>query len=143
MAQYQLGCLYGEGDGIQQNFPEALKWFESAADQGDIYSIFVIGRGYYEGDKLVGGKKNHAKALEYMEEFINGFRGPDGMIIVTEKNDESLVASALRMLQALYRFGRGTAVDVERANALLQEATLFGDPDAAAVARVLSGVYRR
>jgi TPR repeat protein len=34
-AQYSLGVAYYNGDGVTQNYAEAIKWFELAANQGD------------------------------------------------------------------------------------------------------------
>ncbi|WP_419636494.1 tetratricopeptide repeat protein, partial [Thiolapillus sp.] len=33
-AQYALGVLYDNGQGVGQNFKEAMKWFRKAAEQG-------------------------------------------------------------------------------------------------------------
>ena len=34
MGQFNLGGMYRDGRGVQQNYAEALKWFRKAADQG-------------------------------------------------------------------------------------------------------------
>ena len=33
-AQYNLGWMYDEGEGVEQDFKEAVKWYQKAADQG-------------------------------------------------------------------------------------------------------------
>ena len=33
-AQYNLGCCYQEGDGINADYYKAVKWYRKAADQG-------------------------------------------------------------------------------------------------------------
>ena len=33
-AQYNLGVCYYNGDGVDQNYTEAVKWLSKAADQG-------------------------------------------------------------------------------------------------------------
>ena len=33
-AYYNLGWLYANGEGVEQNFKEAVKWYQKAADQG-------------------------------------------------------------------------------------------------------------
>ena len=35
-AQYNLACLYARGEGVPQNPTWAIKWFQRAADQGDL-----------------------------------------------------------------------------------------------------------
>ena len=34
-AQYNLGVMYEIGQGVTEDFGEALKWYRKAADQGD------------------------------------------------------------------------------------------------------------
>lgn len=34
-AQYNLGTLYRDGEGVEQSDAEAVKWFRRAAEQGD------------------------------------------------------------------------------------------------------------
>jgi TPR repeat protein len=34
VAQFNLGLMYEEGDGVAQDDDEAAKWFQQAADQG-------------------------------------------------------------------------------------------------------------
>ena len=35
-AQYQLGCCYYEGDGVEQNYEQAVYWWTKSAEQGNI-----------------------------------------------------------------------------------------------------------
>ncbi|MCA6070689.1 MAG: sel1 repeat family protein [Endomicrobium sp.] len=35
-AQNNLGAMYDKGEGVQQNYNEALKWYRKAADQGHV-----------------------------------------------------------------------------------------------------------
>ena len=32
--QYNLGIMYGKGNGVQQDYAEAVRWYRLAADQG-------------------------------------------------------------------------------------------------------------
>ncbi len=48
-AQFNLGYLYDKGQGVRQNFVEAMRWFRKAADQGDAISQFTIGTMYEVG----------------------------------------------------------------------------------------------
>lgn len=36
-AQYMVGMMYAEGDGVGRNEEEAVRWFQEAADQGHAY----------------------------------------------------------------------------------------------------------
>ena len=56
-AQRMLGAIYEKGVQVDQNYSEAAHWYEMAAEQGDAYSQFDIGRlydiptGQTDGDK--------------------------------------------------------------------------------------------
>ncbi|CAB4433379.1 unnamed protein product [Rhizophagus irregularis] len=56
-------CLYN-GKGIEKNLPEALKYFEQAADNGFKVAMYNAGKLYYNGD---GVEKNKEKAIKYMK----------------------------------------------------------------------------
>ena len=43
-AQYQLGCMYRYGQGVEQSIEEAAKWFQKAADQGNADAYFQFGQ---------------------------------------------------------------------------------------------------
>ena len=50
-AQYNLGVMHANGQGVPQNYAEAAKWYRLAADQGDapaqsnIGGLYALGRG--------------------------------------------------------------------------------------------------
>lgn len=48
-AQFNLGVLYGNGQGIPQNFQEALGWLRLAAEQGEAKSQHILGSMYQSG----------------------------------------------------------------------------------------------
>ena len=48
-AQTNLGVMYESGQGVEQDFKEALKWYQKAAEQGDASGQTYRGRMYYEG----------------------------------------------------------------------------------------------
>src|SRR5581483_8392387 len=43
-AQYVLGLLYLDGDGVEQSTEEALRWLRKAAKQGDVNAQLVVAR---------------------------------------------------------------------------------------------------
>lgn len=47
-AQVQLGNLYKEGQGVEQNYKEAMKWYQKAAEQGTSDAQHAIGGMYYD-----------------------------------------------------------------------------------------------
>jgi TPR repeat protein len=42
-AQYNLGVMYADGDGVPENGAEAVKWFRKAAAQGDADAQYNLG----------------------------------------------------------------------------------------------------
>jgi TPR repeat protein len=48
-AQYNLGVAYANGQGVAQNYAEAIKWFRKAADQGDAHAQYGLGVAYAKG----------------------------------------------------------------------------------------------
>jgi TPR repeat protein len=49
-AQFNLGVMYDNGDGIPENDAEAVKWYRKAADQGAAYAQFNLGNSYDNGE---------------------------------------------------------------------------------------------
>jgi uncharacterized protein len=48
-AQFYLGQFYSNGDGVEQSYKEAAKWFRRAADQGDDEAQEALGSAYFFG----------------------------------------------------------------------------------------------
>jgi len=49
-AQHNLGCVFRDGEGVDQNHKTAVRWFQQAADQGDASAMLDLGK-QYEGGK--------------------------------------------------------------------------------------------
>ena len=48
-AQFNLGLMYDNGQGVPQDYSEAVKWYRLAADQGDAYAQNNLGVMYAKG----------------------------------------------------------------------------------------------
>ncbi len=48
-AQYLLGRIYSEGEGVAKNDAEGIKWYRLAANNGDVVSQLVLGTMYVNG----------------------------------------------------------------------------------------------
>ena len=48
-AQYDLGVMYDEGDGVPENDVEAVRWFRLAAEQGNALAQYNLGLMYANG----------------------------------------------------------------------------------------------
>jgi len=90
-AQYQLGTLYAEGKGVDQNDATAAIWFERAAEHGDAAAQYNLGASYAEG---LGVRKDDAEAARWFRR-------------AAEQN----MAFAQLNLGMLYASGRGVAQD--------------------------------
>ena len=63
-AQYDLGCVYYDGDGVERNYDEALKWYRVAAAQNHNSGLCDVGFCYRNGH---GVEQDYAKAIEAFE----------------------------------------------------------------------------
>jgi len=60
-AQYNLGLMYVLGEGVEQDFKEAVKWYQKAADQGDAIAQSNLGLMYQKGQGVEQDFKEAAK----------------------------------------------------------------------------------
>jgi len=51
-AQYSLGVMYHDGDGVTENASAAVKWYRKAAEQGDTRAQFWLGLMYDDGEGI-------------------------------------------------------------------------------------------
>ena len=61
-AQFNLGVMYDNGEGVPENDAEALRWFRLAAEQGEASTQFNLGVMYAIGE---GVPENDAEALRW------------------------------------------------------------------------------
>ena len=60
LAQYNLGVMYRDGQGMPQNYAEAMKWFRLAADQGLADAQYELARMYNKGQ---GVRPDYSEAV--------------------------------------------------------------------------------
>jgi TPR repeat protein len=108
-AQYNLGVMYDQGEGVAPDDKEAVKWYRLAADQGIAQAEFNLGHMYYEG---------HGVAQDYKE----------AMKWYRLAADQGL-AQAQSNLGVMYAQGQGVAQDYVRAHMWMNlgAASLSGD----------------
>jgi len=61
-AQYNLGIMYGQGQGVPQDDAEAIRWYRLAADQGNASAQYNLGVMYRRGD---GVPQDYAEAIRW------------------------------------------------------------------------------
>ena len=66
--QYRLASMYEDGDGVPQNYSEAVKWYTMAAEQGHADSQYKLGEMYHFG---YGVDQNEKEAIKWYTMSIN------------------------------------------------------------------------
>ena len=61
-AQYNLGVMYSNGEGVPQDFTQAMAWYRQAADQGDAGAQYNLGVMYANGE---GVPEDDAQAVAW------------------------------------------------------------------------------
>lgn len=61
-AQNNLGNRYYFGEGVKQDYAEAVNWYKLAAEQGNVSAQYNLGECYYYGR---GVKKYYAEAVKW------------------------------------------------------------------------------
>ena len=61
-SQFNVGLAYANGDGVEQNFAEAARWYREAASRGHAGAMNNLGVLYTEGK---GVEKNYTEAINW------------------------------------------------------------------------------
>ncbi|MBO6301583.1 MAG: SEL1-like repeat protein, partial [Ruminiclostridium sp.] len=149
--QYRIGAMYNYGQGTEQNYTEAFKWFQSSAAAGNQYAMFALGNLYNYGkgvDKDTekafhwyrkSAEKNNAFAAYKAAKMLRNGIGVERDTEQAEKyfkaayNGFSQMAEKARDSNLLYDLGvmmltgNGCTPNVERGIALLDEATITNE----------------
>ena len=64
-AQYKLGVMYLEGDGVARDLAKAVKWWRKAAEQGDVMAQYLLGVMYNLG---LGVTEDEEEAARWFRE---------------------------------------------------------------------------
>ncbi|MEE9250825.1 MAG: tetratricopeptide repeat-containing serine protease family protein [Alphaproteobacteria bacterium] len=106
-AQYILGELYENGEGVPQDYAEAAKWYRMAADQGVAAAQLNLGGLYARGE---GVPQNYAEAVKwYRKSAAQGY------------------ARAQASLGAMYAIGKGVPQDYVQAHMWFNLAAAAGE----------------
>ncbi len=110
LAMNEIGYMYQEGMGVEQDYAKALEWLEKAADFGNSSAMNNIGYSYYYG---VGVEQDYAKALEWFE-----------------KAADLRNSSAMDWIGSIYREGLGVEQDYTKALEWYEKAADLGNSNA-------------
>ena len=106
-AQWHLGCIYGNGEGVQKNLSKAEEWYQKSAEQGDSTYQWLLGS-MYECGEIV--EKNFSKAVEWYQ-----------------KSAEQGDAEGQWRLGSMYENGEGVEKDLAKAVEWYQKSAEQGD----------------
>ncbi|HEX5397629.1 MAG TPA: tetratricopeptide repeat protein, partial [Verrucomicrobiae bacterium] len=112
VAQANLAMMYLNGDRVEQNYTEAVKWLRRAAEQGDVNSEYNLGVCFAEGK---GVPKDYSNAMSWYQ-----------------KAAEAHSAKAMVNLGMMYFQGKGVAQNGTNALVWFQKAADEGLPVACA-----------
>ena len=107
--QYKLGNMYYYGEGVKQDYQEALKWYRIAAEQGHV-----------EAQKRLGDMYNFGSDIK--EDFQEAFKW-------YKKAAEQGHVEAQKWLGHLYSFGSGIKQDSQEGFKWYKKAAEQGDAD--------------
>ena len=133
-----LGKMYYEGTGVAQNYNEAFKWFQKAADKGIDDACAYLGKMYYEG---TGVAQNYNEAFKWYQKAADngaadayvglGVMYCKGQGVAKNSNEafkwfqkaaDNGVASAFAYLGDMYYAGDGVAQNYNEALKWYQKA---------------------
>ncbi len=148
--QYQLGCMYGRGDGLPNDAKKAFEWFLKAAEQGHAKAQHEVGRAYEVGH---GVKWNYAEAVKWHRKaaeqgqvdaqidlghhLAEGHEGPDSTVpqnateatMWFQKAEAQADAKTLCWLGKMYTDAPGDAKDLVAAARCYRKATEQGSEE--------------
>ncbi|HEU0188320.1 MAG TPA: tetratricopeptide repeat protein [Gallionellaceae bacterium] len=145
-AQFELAEAYRNGDGTEQNFAEALRWYRAAAELGHADAQNNLGAMYLSG---LGTEKNPAEAVRWYQQAAEQEHVQAqfnlGMLCLmgsgVEQSDEDAALwlhraaeqgdlEAISKLGTLYQLGRGVEQNFVAAADLHTIAAMEGEPSA-------------
>jgi TPR repeat protein len=92
----RLGEMYFNGRGVIQDYKTALKWYQLAADQGDVAALNHLGNIFFKGQGVI---QNYKTALKWYQR-------------IADQGD----AGAQYLVADMYFNGQGVVQDYTRAH---------------------------
>ena len=117
-AQFMIGGMYYGGEGVPQDYAEAVKWYRLAAEQGDASAQFMIGAMYYYGE---GVPQGYAETVKWYR-------------LAAEQGD----ASAQNNLALMYYRGQGVLQSNVMAHMWMNISSASGNPKAGELRKALA-----
>jgi hypothetical protein len=67
-AQYEMGLRYANGEGVPQNYQDAMTWFAKASDAGNAKAQWKLALGYLKG---IGVPRDERQAMVWLKRAAN------------------------------------------------------------------------
>ena len=90
-AQTNLGWMYDNGQGVPQDYKEAVRWYTKAAEQGDAEAQTNLGWMYRNGDGVPQDEKEAARWFRLAAE--QGYAEAQYNLKLIERLGRALLAS--------------------------------------------------
>ena len=145
-SQYKLGKCYVDGEGVVQDYAEAVKWYRKSAEQGNAHGQNALGWCYYNGKGVV---QDYAEAVKWYRKSVEqgnaaaqfnlGVCYRNGLGVVQDyaeavkwfsKSAEQGYAAAQFGLGVCYANGEGVVQDYAEAVKWFSKSAEQGDADA-------------
>jgi TPR repeat protein len=110
VAMNNIGVLYAGGQGVSQDYQEAMKWYRKAVDLGDTVAMSNIGFLYANG---LGVSQDYQETMKWYRKAV-------------DLGD----ASAMKYIGALYANGQGVSQDYQEAMKWFRKAADLGEAEA-------------
>jgi hypothetical protein len=96
IAQFVLGSMYENGEGVAQDHLLAAKWYDKAAEQGDVDAQYGLGKMYADGR---GVAQNYV--ISHMWFSIAGQKGYQGAFAIRDSVAEKMTPPQIQKSQEL------------------------------------------
>ena len=95
-AQYNLGVMYVEGQGVTQDYVQAASWYRKAAEQGNAFAQSNLGAMYYTGQ---GVTQDYVQAHKWFN--LAGANGEKDAVEARDLIEKRMNKSQIEKAQAL------------------------------------------
>lgn len=118
VAMRNIAQNYKTGTGIEKDYSKYLEWMNKGAESGNVQCMYDLAELYRKGDSLNGVDIDVERAISYYNDVISK--------ATTEEDLKENYENALMTLADIYYYGRGVAVDDNKALSLHRKAAESG-----------------
>lgn len=137
-AMYNLGYMYENGEGMDQNTGEAIRWYQKASQKGNIDAFVALGIIYLNSDKdreaenclKIAAEKGNMEGIEMLGYFYFTREKYKEALPWLTKATEKEMPIALYQLGEMYENGYEVALNDEKAKAYYKRAAAKGEQNA-------------